>query len=256
MEVVLRKCTDSLLIDHQVFGTNDRTVEFGGWRALYEEIVLLHPLKSGLSIGNFRMAFGKSQSHMDNLKLFPSGKFHGFGCIGDDGLSTGGKSQNPFLEIESQQSCFFRIKFHVSSFLVFSMTSKITAMPSSNFLPVTGGKILYRVHILLCRLQANTSRHGIALRSQAQFYPPSIRGMRITASKTEADQMIDDFGHGRLGDLRASGQFADLVFSILNGEQNPKLSKGQLFNVRMRTRLWLAGLTSSFKDTKIGPAIS
>ena len=61
--------------------------------------------------------------------------------------------------------------------------------------------------------------------------------MRITAGQTEADQMINDFGHGRLGDMGASGQFAHLVFSILNGEQNPKLSKSQLFNVGMRTRL-------------------
>jgi len=94
---------------------------------------------------------------MDNLKLFVSGKFHGFGSIWDDCIRTGDKSKNPFLEIESQQSrlggdqvscvflfCFFDdIEKHRDAIEQFSL--------------VAYGKIFYRVHILLCRLQANTS---------------------------------------------------------------------------------------------------
>src|ERR1700722_10407200 len=102
--------------------------------------------------------------------------------------------------------------------------------------------MFYRVHVLLRRFQANTSRHGRALRGQTQFYLSTIGEMGITAHKVEADQTINDFGHGRLGDLRAPGQFADLVFPIFNGEQYPKLSESKLFNVWMRTRLMARGI--------------
>lgn len=119
VEMVLRKCTDALLIDHQFPGASNRTVEFGGWRALYEEIVLLDPLKRGVSIWNFRMAFRKSKSHMDNLELLLSGKFRGFGCIWDNCIRTGDKSQNPFLAIESQQRFFFGSSFIFLPFLLF-----------------------------------------------------------------------------------------------------------------------------------------
>src|ERR1035438_2385036 len=90
-------------------------MEFGGWRAFYEEIIFFHPFESGLGIGNFGMAFGKSQAHVDDLKLLPPGELHGFGRIGYDSLSAGGNPQNPFLEIESQQSSLFRIEFHFVS---------------------------------------------------------------------------------------------------------------------------------------------
>ena len=53
--------------------------------------------------------------------------------------------------------------------------------------------------------------------------------MRIAAGKAAANQMIDDFGHGGLGYAGASGQFADLVFSILDCQQNPELSKVSSF---------------------------
>ena len=56
VELVLRECADSLLVDHKLFGASDGTVEFGGWGAVYEKIVLLHLLQSRLHIGNLRMA--------------------------------------------------------------------------------------------------------------------------------------------------------------------------------------------------------
>jgi hypothetical protein len=68
------------------------------------------------------MAGGESQSHVDDLKLFFARKFHGFGRVGDYAISSGDESKNAFLEIKSKQCCLLRIKFHVPSFLVWSMT--------------------------------------------------------------------------------------------------------------------------------------
>ena len=111
VKLVLRKRAHPLLMDHQLSGARDGTVKFGGRRAFYEEIVLLHPLEWGLDIRNFRITFGKSQPHMDDLKWLLPGKFHCLGCIGDDGLRAGDKSKNPHLAIERQQRRFFQIKF-------------------------------------------------------------------------------------------------------------------------------------------------
>jgi hypothetical protein len=64
--MVLRKCAYSLFVDYKISRLYDRTIEFGGWGAPYEEIVLPHPHKWRVRIWNFRMVFGKSQLHMDN----------------------------------------------------------------------------------------------------------------------------------------------------------------------------------------------
>src|SRR5580658_3970998 len=77
------------------------------------------------------MACGKSEPHMDDEELFLAGKFHCFRGVGDDGLGARDKSKNPLLKIESQQGCFLWIEFHALSFRVFSITSRITLMPSS-----------------------------------------------------------------------------------------------------------------------------
>src|SRR5580693_400757 len=141
MKVVFGKCADSLLIDHELIGEGDGTMELGGWGSLYEEIILLHPFESRFGIGNLRMALGKPQAHVNDLKWLLPRKLHGLGRIGDDGVSARSESQNPQLEIESQQNCSFRFKFHLASLLVFSMTSKITAMPSSSFFWSLGERV-------------------------------------------------------------------------------------------------------------------
>src|SRR5437762_11603783 len=94
-------------------GMCDGCVNLRGRSTDYEHIMLLHHLEWGFNVTfwNFRMACGKSKSHMDDLILFLSGKFHRFGCDWDDCLSAGKKSKNPFLEIESQHSCIFRIQY-------------------------------------------------------------------------------------------------------------------------------------------------
>ena len=64
-------------------------------------------VKQGVSIWNFRMAFGKSKSHVDNLKLFLSGKFHGFGCVWDDCISSRGQIQKSLFGNRESAKLFF-----------------------------------------------------------------------------------------------------------------------------------------------------
>jgi hypothetical protein len=68
VKLVFRKRADPLLMHHQLAGPRDGSVKFGGRRAFNEEIVLLHPFEWGLDLRNFRMTFGESKPHMDDLK--------------------------------------------------------------------------------------------------------------------------------------------------------------------------------------------
>src|SRR5271169_457617 len=70
------------------------------------------------------MAGRKSQSHVDDVKLFLAREFHGFGCVGDDGIGSGHKAKNAFLKIESKQRGLSWIKFHSASIPPFSKTLK------------------------------------------------------------------------------------------------------------------------------------
>jgi hypothetical protein len=118
VQLVLRERADALFVDYEIFRARDGAVEFGGGRADYEEIAFLHALEAGFGIWNFRMACGKAQSHVDDVKLLLAREFHGFGRGGNDGFGGRDKSKNAFLEIESKQRCLFRIKLHGSPFLV------------------------------------------------------------------------------------------------------------------------------------------
>src|ERR1700722_16999979 len=102
VEMVLRKGRYSLLIDDKFLGTRNGAVEFGGKAPFYEKIVVLHSFESGLHIADFGMPFRESKSHMNNQKSFLPRKFHGFGCIREDGLGAGRESKNPLLKIERQ----------------------------------------------------------------------------------------------------------------------------------------------------------
>jgi hypothetical protein len=113
VQLVLRKCAHPLLVHHQLAGTRDGAVKPGGRRAFDEEIVLLHPLERSLHLRNLRVTGGKTQPHMDDLKLLLPGKLHRLGRNGDDGLRTGNNSKNSHLAIQRQQRRFFRIRFHV-----------------------------------------------------------------------------------------------------------------------------------------------
>lgn len=119
VQLVLRKCADSLLINNEIFGASDGAVKFGGWRANYEEIVFLQLLPARFRLWKFRMAGGKSQSYVDDLKLFFPRKFHGLGRVGDDGISSGDESKNAFLEIKSKQCCLFGSSFMCLPFWFF-----------------------------------------------------------------------------------------------------------------------------------------
>lgn len=115
MKLVFRKCADPLLINDKVFRTGDGRVKFGGWSAFYEEIILPDPGEAGFAIRNFRMALRKSETDMDDKIFFAAGKFHGAACGGEDGFSNWGHAENSILNVESEQSGFFRVEFHVIS---------------------------------------------------------------------------------------------------------------------------------------------
>jgi hypothetical protein len=130
VELVLRERAHTLFIDDEVFGTSDGAMEFSGWRANNEKIVVLQPLPARLRIRKFGMARGKSQPHVDDQKLFLARKIHSLGGVGNDGVGRGDKPKNSFLDIERKQSCVFRLQFHVSSFLITSRAQAIAARPS------------------------------------------------------------------------------------------------------------------------------
>ena len=130
VQLVLRKRADSLLIDDEIFGSRDRDVESRGGSANNEEILFFHELEAGFRIRNFWMARSKSQSDVDDQKLFLARKIHRFGRVGDDSVGRGDKPKNSILDIKRKQSCFFRLQFHGCSFLIIiSTTQDIIARP-------------------------------------------------------------------------------------------------------------------------------
>jgi hypothetical protein len=137
VELVLRECPHSLLIDDEIFRTSHGAVEFGRGRADDEKIVVLQPVPTRLRIRKFGMPWGKTKPDMDNEKVFLARKVHGLGRVWDDRLGRRDKSENPILEIERQQGCLFWFQFHVASFMFISTTQVITVFTS-----VRGGAIL------------------------------------------------------------------------------------------------------------------
>jgi hypothetical protein len=57
------------------------------------------------------MACGKSQAHVDDLKLPLPGKLHGLGCIGKNGLSAGGSPKISFCKSRVSRAVFFGSSF-------------------------------------------------------------------------------------------------------------------------------------------------
>src|SRR5271156_1735213 len=129
VQLVLRERAHALLINDEVFGASNRAVDLSGRRGGDEKIVVLQSLPARLRVRKFGMARGKSQSHVDDQKLFLACKIHGFSRVGNDGFGCGDKPNYSVLDIESQQSCLFRIEFHVSSFPIISTTQDITSRP-------------------------------------------------------------------------------------------------------------------------------
>ena len=123
VQLVFGEGADALFVDEEVAGAGEGAVKVGGGRALHEKIVVLNPLESRFGIGNFRMAGGKSESYVNQQKLFLAGKVYGLGRVGDHAIGPGYKSQDPFLKVESKQRRFFRVEFH--QFVLSSIISKI-----------------------------------------------------------------------------------------------------------------------------------
>jgi hypothetical protein len=72
----------------------------------------MSPRKRRLHLRNFRITRGKSQTHMNDLKPLLPANPTALAALGEDGLRTGDKIKNPYLAIQRQQRCLFRIKIH------------------------------------------------------------------------------------------------------------------------------------------------
>lgn len=68
VEFVFTERAHALLVNDQFTGAQDGAVDFNRGGALDEQVGVFHPLERGGDIGDFGVAGGKSQAHMDDVE--------------------------------------------------------------------------------------------------------------------------------------------------------------------------------------------